>query len=479
MLAGITEGASPRWRQRRSARNTRAADQAIALARRAHGRFRCELAEFIRFPSVSAERRHTKDVERCAHWLAERLRRIGMDHVRIVRTKGHPIVCADWLRAPGRKTLLIYGHYDVQPADPLAAWESPPFSATVRGRFLHGRGASDDKGQLYVHVKALESYLATTGALPINVRCVFEGEEEIGSANLAELLRAGGHGRADFAVVSDTWMLERDRPALTESLRGALTLELTAKGPAVDLHSGNFGGAVKNPVHALCEIIARLHDEAGALTIPGFYERVRPIVSDERAYMAEIGPSDARILRDARVGHAWGERGFSLYERTTIRPALTVTGIRGGYQGSGAKAIIPASAAAQLDLRLVPDQDPARIEALLRAHLRTLTPPGIRLGVRTLFRAAPVVVTRSHSIVRAAMHAYRRGFGVSPVFLRVGGTIPIVHLLQTELQIPTVLLGFALPEDRLHAPNERFFLPNFARGIETSIHLLARLGEDR
>ena len=439
-----------------------------------------ELQKFVRFPSVSAQPRRAEDVKRCAAWLANHLRGVGLERVCVVPTARHPIVYADWRHAPGRPIVLIYGHYDVQPADQPHEWTSPPFEPTVRGNNLHGRGACDDKGQMFTHVKAIESYLRTNRSLPVNVVCVFEGEEEIGSPNLSEFLERNRPSlRAHLAVMSDTRMIVPNRPAITYSLRGSLNLELEIRGPAVELHSGNFGGAVHNPLQALCEIVARLHDSSGRVAIPGFYDRVRTQSDSERATMAHTGPCDAKILRDAQTTHGWGEPGYSLYERTTIRPALSVTGVVGGYQGPGVKAVIPARAVAKLNFRLVPDQDPHEIARLVREYVRRVTPATVCSTVRVLAAARPAVIDRRHPAMRAAALAYRRGFGASPVFLRSGGTIPIVNMLQERLGIPTVLMGFALPDDRIHAPDEKFHLPNFFNGIATCVAFLAAVGESR
>jgi acetylornithine deacetylase/succinyl-diaminopimelate desuccinylase-like protein len=448
----------------------------LAFARSQRGRFVAELSDFIRFASVGGQPQHAADVRACANWLAAHLRKIGLEHVQVVATGGHPIVYADWLHAPGRPTLLVYGHYDVQPADPLDAWRSPPFVPTRRGENLHGRGASDDKGQMFTHVKAMEAWLNTTGQLPVNVKCLFEGEEEIGSPNLPAFLdRHADALAADVAVLSDNQMLGPDRPVITESLRGALSLELNVRGPGNDLHSGNYGGAVHNPLQALCEIIAKMHDVSGRVTIPGFYDRVRQWGERERVYMRDAGPSDAKILADASAQHGWGENGYSLYERLTIRPALTVNGITGGYQGKGVKAVIPARASAKLNIRLAPDQDPQEIDRLFRAYLARIAPRTVRISVRTDLSAKPAVLDRRHPAMRAAAKAYRRGFGVAPTYLRIGGTIPIVNLLQEQHGIPTVLMGFALPDDQLHGPNEKVHLPTFFKGIATSISFLAEI----
>ncbi|MGA2739509.1 MAG: dipeptidase [Bryobacteraceae bacterium] len=450
---------------------------ALAYARQHRPRFLAELKDFVRFPTVSSQQAHAPDVKKCAVWLASHLRRIGLDNVRIVPTRGNPIVYAAWGRAPGRPTVLVYGHYDVQPPDPLREWRTPPFQPSVRGDNLYGRGACDDKGQLFTHVKALESYLMSGSGLPVNVKCVFEGEEEIGSPNfaafVAEYKRALG---AQAAVISDTHMLAPDQPAISYAERGTLGLELEVQGPAQDLHSGNFGGAIHNPLQALCEMIAKLHDADGKVAIPGFYEHVRPGSERERDYMARTGPHDAKILQDARVERGWGERGYSLYERTTLRPALTLNGIQGGYQGSGVKAVIPARALAKLSFRLVPEQDPEEIERLFREHIGRISPPTVTCTVRALSSAKPAIIKRDHPAVRAAAFAYGKGFGAAPVFMRSGGTIPVVNTFQETLGIPTVLMGFALPDARIHAPNERFHLPNFYKGIATCIWFLAAAG---
>ena len=455
--------------------------ETLLYARKQRSRSVSELAEFVRFPSISAQPHHAKDVERCARWLADHLRSVGLSQVKLTRTPGHPIVYAEWTHEPGLPTVLIYGHYDVQPADPLDAWRTPPFEPTIRGDDLFARGASDDKGQLFVHIKAIESFLKTTGRLPINVKCVFEGEEEIGSPNLLRLLRL--HPElfgADAVVVSDTRILGPDHPAITYALRGALSLELEVRGPTHDLHSGAFGGATHNPVQALCEILAGLHDEEGRITIPGFYDSVRPVSDAERAYMKRVGHSDRQILRDTGAPAAWGESGYTLYERTTIRPALSVTGISGGYAGSGHKSIIPDRASAKLNFRLVPGQQPREIERLFRRHVARICPPTVRTIVRgSKLAADPVVVNRNHLAMKAATTAYRRAFGRVPVFLRSGGTIPIVSAFCKTLKVPVVLMGFALPNDRMHAPNEKLHLPTFARGVQASILLMELLGNAR
>jgi acetylornithine deacetylase/succinyl-diaminopimelate desuccinylase-like protein len=450
----------------------------LAYAARRQARFLAELKQLVRFPSVSSQPKHAVDVRRCAAWLAGHLRRIGLDRVQVVPTGGHPIVWAECRHAPGRPTILVYGHYDVVPADSPDRWQTPPFEPTVHAGNLYGRGACDDKGQLFAHIKALESYVRSGTHPPVNVKCLFEGEEEIGSPHLAAFIEQNKSAlQADAAVVSDTRMLGPDRPAISYSQRGVLSLQWEVRGPAQDLHSGNFGGAVHNPLQALCEMIASLNDDRGRIAIPGFYGGVRDWSTRERDFMRRGGPGDRDILKDAKVARGRGEAGYTQYERTTIRPALTVNGITGGYQGPGVKAVIPARALAKLSFRLAPDQDPAEIEGLVRRHIARITPPTVKSTLRFFARAHPAVVDRRHPALRAAQLAYRKGFGAPAVFTRSGGTIPVVNTFQEILGIPTVLMGFALPDDRIHAPDEKFRLRNFFDGISTCIWFLAAAGE--
>jgi acetylornithine deacetylase/succinyl-diaminopimelate desuccinylase-like protein len=417
---------------------------------------------------------------RCARWLARHLRLIGLDNVGIFSSRGPPIVYAEWRRAPRRPTVLIYGHYDVQPPDPIGEWISAPFEPTVRGENLFGRGACDDKGQMLTHLKAIEAYLRTRGALPLNVKCLFEGEEEIGSPNLAPLIARNKNAlAADAVVISDTLMLGPEQPAVNYATRGDLYLEIEVLGPRHDLHSGNFGGAIHNPLQALCEIIAKLHDPSGRIAIPGFYDRVRRSSTAEQARMTEFGAPDALVLEDAGSERGWGEPGYSLYERLTVRPALTINGISGGYLGPGRKGVIPARAVAKLSFRLVPDQDPRDVDRLFRNHVARLTPPTVSAEVRTVSGTRPAVINPLHPALRAAALAYRKGFGAPPALLRSGGTIPVVSTFQQMLGAPIVLMGFALPGDRMHAPNEKIHLPTFFNGIATSIWFLALLGGSR
>jgi acetylornithine deacetylase/succinyl-diaminopimelate desuccinylase-like protein len=446
----------------------------LQYARVHRSRFVAELKEFLRIPSVSSQADRADDLRKCANWLARHLRGVGLEQVRIVPTRGNPIVYASWLRAPGRPTLIIYGHYDVLPGEPLREWRTPPFTPTLKGENLHARGASDDKGQLFSHIKAIESYLKTVRALPVNVKCIFEGEEEIGSPHLASFIARNKRAlKADAAVISDTRMLAPDRPAISYAQRGGVRAELEVSGPPQELHSGSFGGAVLNPLQALCEMIARLHDAQGRVAIPGFYDDVREWSEKERDFMARSGPTDEDILRDAKVERGWGEPGFSLYERTTIRPALTLNGIAGGHRGPGGKGIIPAKAIAKMSFRLVPDQDPQKIAQLFRDHIERITPAPAHSSVRTYSPIEPALVNRNHPAIKAAAVAYKKGFGALPVFIRSGGSIPVVNTFQKVLGVPAVLMGFGLPDDHIHGPNEKLNLPNFHKAIATSIWYLA------
>ena len=452
--------------------------QALSYAYEHRAAFVRALMDFIRFPSVSAN--NSGAVRKCAEWLAGHLNHIGMKRVSITPTKRHPIVYAEYPGSPGQATVLFYGHYDVQPAGGHEAWQTPPFEPVVRGDNLYGRGASDDKGQLFTHIAAIESYLRSSGKLPVNVKCIFEGEEEIGSPSLGPFLT---NNRAlllaDMAVVSDTSMPGPDTPAITFSLRGALGIDLEVSGPAHDVHSGTFGGAVPNPFHVLCEMIACLHDKKGRIAIPGFYDSVRARGRQVRDYMARTGPSDETILKDAGARAGWGEPGYTLYERTTLRPALSVTRITSGTDTAQETAAIPSIARASLDFRLVPDQAPHKIARIVHDYVQDITPHTVRATIRTRIAAKPAVISPAHPGLKAAAGAYRLGFGKEPLFLLSGGTIPVVRMFKDILGIETVLMGFALFDDGKHGPNEKLYLPNFFNGISTSIHFLSQIGQRR
>lgn len=436
-----------------------------------------ELSEFIGFPSLSASPAGNKQTQNCAKWLASHLQSLGLENVKIISTKKHPIVYADWLHAPGKPTLLIYGHYDVQPVDPINEWKDNPFSGLVKDGYIYGRGSSDDKGQLFAHIKALEYYMEQYGEIPINVKCVFEGEEEIGSPGLKELIQQSPQlFKADVCVVSDMSIPSENQPAVTYSLRGMLSLELEVRSQKHDLHSGTFGGAIYNPIQALCEIISSLHDEKGRIAIPGFYDSVNEKSNWQKENIQAIGRSDVDILSDAQANCGWGEKGYSLYERIAIRPSLSINGINGGYRDEGPKAVIPSLASAKLSFRLVKGQSPDRIELLFKNYINLVTPQCVTVSIKKVGSAKSVVINPNHPFIKSAAKAYEKAFKQKVKLIGSGGTIPIVNLLYEELSIPVVMMGFALPDDNPHGPNEKFLLKNLGRGIETSIYFIEELG---
>jgi len=436
-----------------------------------------ELFDFLRLPSISTDPAYAAPTAAAATWLAERMAEAGLENVRVIPTERHPLVYADWLHAgPDAPTVLIYGHYDVQPVDPLTLWDTPPFEPQVRDDYVYARGAADDKGQLYIHVKAAEAYLRATGRLPLNVKFIIEGEEEIGSANLRAFIPQNrALLAADSALISDSAILGPGRPALVYSLRGNCHVLLDITGPARDLHSGTYGGSINNPLNALGHLLARLKNEFGHVMIPGFYDRVRPLSPEERQLLAEFPLSEAEWLAQTGAPALWGEPEYTLVERIGARPTLDVTGMIGGYTGEGTKTVLPSSAHAKISMRLVPDQEPAEIAALFEEFVRQTLPPSVRVEMRLAGMSQPALIDRDTAPMRAAAAAYEAAFGRPPVFMREGGSIPVVSDFGDVLGLPTVLMGFGLPGDRIHSPNERFYLPNFHLGIETSIRYLALL----
>jgi len=439
-------------------------------------RWLSQLSELIAFPTISALPQHHKDLKACTQWLARHLSEIGLHHVQVLSgvNGGAPSVYANWLMAVGKPTLLLYGHYDVQPVDPIKEWRSPPFKATIIGDNLFARGASDDKGQFFIHLKAIESYLRTTGKLPLNIKIWLEGEEEISSPNLALFLdRQAQRLQANAVLVSDTEMLGRGRPSIIYGLRGNLNCELEVRGPKHDLHSGRYGGVVLNPLQALSEMVAGLHDRTGKVAIPGFYQRVQALNPIERQQLRCACKRDKQVLADLDVPVGWGEPGYSLFERMTSRPALTINGLAGGYTGAGAKSVIPSQGIARLSMRLVPDQEPAEIAQLLERHLNVSSHPAIRSRLRITGGSRPVLLPKNSAVMQAAIQAIEQTWGIPPVFTRSGGSIPLVEQLHRRLQVPIVLMGFGLPDDDIHAPNEKMSLSNFFRGVETVIRFFA------
>jgi acetylornithine deacetylase/succinyl-diaminopimelate desuccinylase-like protein len=451
--------------------------EALQYVRTHQNRFLAELKEFLTIPSVSAQPEHKPDIERAAAWLRDKLLAAGFPKADVMSTAGHPIVYAEWLAAgPEAPTVLIYGHYDVQPPDPLELWNTPPFEPAVAGDDLFARGASDDKGQLYAHVKAIEAFKETGRSPPLNVKCLFDGEEETGSPNLEPFIREHADLlAADVAVISDGRMLGKDRPSIVYALRGLAYVEVEVTGPDHDLHSGGYGGAVHNPINALCAMIAKLQDADGHITIPGFYDQVRELDADERAELAKVPFDREAWLQEAGVKSDWGEPAHTIIERKTARPTLDINGIWGGYIQSGAKTVLPSKAFAKISMRLVPDQNPARITQLIREYLAKIAPPTVAVEVRDLASGDGAIVRRDSPAMQAAFRAYGEAFGKEPVFVREGGSLPVVAMFQEVLGIETILMGFGLPDDRGHSPNEKLHLPNFYRGIETIIHFLSFL----
>src|SRR6202789_2012752 len=458
-------------------------EAAVGYAREQGTRFVEELKDLLRIPSVSTAPEHVGDVRKAAEFVAAGLRAAGMENVRLIETNsathnGHPLVVADWLHAGGKPTVLLYGHYDVQPAEPLEEWKSPPFEPEVRDGNVYARGAVDDKGQMWMHVKALEALMTAEGGLPVNVRVIVEGEEEVGGEGIAAFVREHGEElKADVALVSDTEMFAPELPTLCVGLRGMIYTEIEARGARTDLHSGMYGGAAPNPFVALAQVIAKLKDEDGKILIPGFYDQVeKPTDAELKAWKAL--PFDVEHYRETEVGSValTGEPGFSVLERTWARPTLDVHGMPGGFIGTGAKTVIPAKAVAKVSMRLVPDMTPAESFAKYKAYVESLTPKGIVLEVKMIHAGDPIVVSTDNRFVKAATEAMREVFGKETVFVRGGGSIPIVGDFVRELKTPTVMMGFGLPDDNLHAPNEKFHLANFHRGIESIVRFLSGVG---
>ena len=438
--------------------------------------FEERLKALLRIPSVSAQPDHDADTRRAAEFVRDDLRGLGFD-AELIATRGHPIVFAERRDAPGKPTLLVYGHYDVQPADrDKDGWDSDPFEPVVRDGKIYARGATDDKGQMLTHVRAAEGWLRAVGALPVNVKFLIEGEEEVGGANLEPFV-AGNRDRlaCDYAVISDTSQFAPGIPAITYGLKGLSYFELIVSGANRDLHSGTFGGAVANPCNALAVILARLKDADGRIQLPGFYDAVRPLEDWERDQFARLPFSEAAFQADLGVPSLEGEAGYTTLERRWARPTCDVNGLSGGYQGPGPKTVLPAKASAKLSFRLVPDQDPRTVADQFRAHVAATCPPGVRHEI-IVHQGAPAVLVGVESPgVRAAVRAIEASFGRPPVFIREGGSIPVVGLLKERLGVETLLLGWGQADDNLHGPNEKLSLADFHRGIKAGAHLLAEL----
>ncbi|RRJ61607.1 dipeptidase [Paenibacillus oralis] len=435
-----------------------------------------ELGELLKIPSISALSEHKGDVLKAAEWIADALRRAGMEGVEIHPTAGHPVVYAEHLHAPGKPTVLVYGHYDVQPVDPLNLWETPPFEPSIRNGKLYARGATDDKGQVFMHIKAVEALLKQEKQLPVNIKFCVEGEEEVTSPNLPSFLEANQEKlAADCILISDTALLAPGKPAICIGLRGLCALEISLHTANTDLHSGTFGGGVPNALHAMVSLLASLHDEKGRITVEGFYEGVPELTPELREEFAKQQFDEEKLKRDLGLETLYGEEGYSFVERTGARPTLELNGVWGGFQGEGTKTVLPKEAHAKITCRLVGDQDPQatidRIERHLRAHLQ----PGATLSVKATEKARAFSIDPSDPMLQKAADAYAAVYGTRALFTKDGGSIPIVETLSRVLSAPAVMMGFGLPDENLHAPNEHFNLENFDKGLLTIVHYLKSL----
>jgi acetylornithine deacetylase/succinyl-diaminopimelate desuccinylase-like protein len=441
-------------------------------------RFRRQLFDLLRIPSISTAPAHKGDIRRAAEWLADDLRRIGFERVEIQPTAGHPVVYGEWMGAgEAAPTVLVYGHYDVQPAEIEAGWTSDPFEPVVRGGKIYARGAADDKGQVFAQVKAAESLLAAGGA-PVNLKFLIEGEEEIGSPHLGAFVSANRDLlKADVCVISDTSILAIDRPSICYALRGLAYMEVEVFGPKQDLHSGGFGGIVHNPAQALAEMIAQLHHPDGSVAVPGFYDDVLPLSDEERAELAKSAAPEDYWREMTGVPAFWGEAAYALHERIGARPTLEVNGMVSGFYGEGSKTVLPARALAKISCRLVANQQPRRIFEQVRGHIARITPPTVRSEVRLIAEAHPARTDLNNPAMRAAMAAYEKGWGKRPLFERGGGTLPVMADIQRELKMPVVLMGFGLRSDGAHGPNEHFRVEMFHKGINTAMYFFEELAK--
>jgi len=425
-----------------------------------------ELNEFLRIPSISSLSEHKQDIQTAAQWLADKLQKLNIKNVSVDQTSGHPVVYGEWLHAEGKPTILFYGHYDVQPVDPLDLWESEPFSPVIRDNKLFARGASDDKGQVFMHLKMLEALFATEGTLPVNVKFIYEGEEEIGSPNLPAYVEEHKEKlAADLILISDTGLYAPGKPAVCYGLRGLTGVQIDVRGAKGDLHSGLYGGGVQNAIHALAEILASFRDEHGTIQVEGFYDNVRPLSDEERQAFRELNFDEEALKQEVGVNELFGEEGYCYLEQTWARPTLEINGVFGGFSGEGIKTVLPAEAGAKITCRLVPDQDPNEIVALLKAHIEKHKPKGVEVTVSEFDKGAPFLTPFDHPLIQAAGRSYERIYNVPTAFTRGGGSIPIVAAFDEILSLPVVLMGFGLNSENFHAPNEHFHLENFDKGL--------------
>ena len=448
------------------------------LIEKNENRYLEELKEFVRIPSISADPKKSESMIKCAMWVKKQMDVMGMENTEIIETEGHPSVYGEWCRAEGKPTILIYGHYDVQPVDPVELWDSPPFEPTVKNGGLYGRGAVDDKGQILLHMKAVEAHLQAEGKLPINIKFLIEGEEEVGSANLVPLIKDNLEKlQSDLILISDSSMFAKGMPSICYGLRGISYFELRVRGTNGDLHSGSFGGAVINPANALARIITKLKDEKGRILIPGLYDDVLPLSDEERRVFADLPHDDEKYRKMLGAPELFGEEGYSTLERVWARPSLDVNGIISGYTGEGAKTVIPAKASAKISLRLVPNQTPERVEELFRKYIKEITPPSVEVEIESLHGGMPYISPIDNPIFDVVREALKNGFKADSVTIREGGSIPIVTDFKELLKSPVILIGFGLPDENAHAPNEWIDLENYQKGILSMAYLYEGLAE--
>ena len=432
-----------------------------------------ELFEYLRIPSISTLETHKNEMQRCAEHAVHLLNKAGMTRTEIFPTEGNPVVYGEWLGAPGKPTVLIYGHYDVQPVDPVELWDSPPFEPVIKDGKIWARGADDNKGQHFVHIKSVEAYFKTIGSLPVNVKFILEGEEEIGSDNLPKFIQENKDLlKCDAVLVSDTSMYDAGIPTITYGLRGLLYVEVEVTGPDRDLHSGSFGGAVANPINELAKIISKLQDKNNKATIPNFYKDVLKLTKKEKENFARLKLSDKKYAKDLNVKELQGEKGFTTLERLWTRPTLDCNGIVGGFIEKGAKTVLPSKASAKISMRLVPNQDPKKIAADFTKYIHKLAPKSVKVDVKILHHGYPVVVPLENKAIIASANAVAKAFGKKTVFTREGGSIPVVVDLMKLLKAPAILMGLGLDADNIHSPNEHFRLENFEKGMIASAYFL-------
>ncbi len=443
----------------------------IQFIKNNHNLYVEELQSLLRIPSISTLQENNEDMKHCATFVADKLKQAGMNRVEIFPTEGHPLVYGEWLGAPGKPTVLIYGHYDVQPVDPIELWDSPPFEPTIKGDNIFARGATDDKGQMYIHIKSVEAFFKVKGSLPLNVKFLIEGEEEIGSEHLGGFIEQHKELlKCDAVLISDTSLYEAGIPTITYGLRGLSYMEIEVTGPNKDLHSGSFGGAVANPINVLAEIIAKLHDKNGRITIPNFYDDVLPLTKEEKKNFERLNFSDKNFAKELGVKELAGEAKFSTLERLWVRPTLDCNGIIGGFTGKGAKTVIASQASAKISMRLVPHQDPKKIAKIFTKYIKSITPKSVKVKISDLHGAHPSLSPLTGKAVTAAAVAMEKAFDKKIVFMRDGGSIPVIATFQRMLKAPSVLMGFGLNSENLHSPNEHFSLTHFQLGIQSSAY---------